>query len=134
MSSDMRITGAVTAGKGEGHAYLSMPGYRRQFQRHFDIDPYPGTLNVQLHGEHRKRFASLQEYKGVTLSGFEENGRTFGDVTCFPCRVDDVDGVVVIPEKSIYEDVMEVVAAVGLRDALDLHDGDRVAVEIPMDG
>lgn len=131
----MHITGTVITGKGEGHAYLSMPGYRRQFQRHLGIQPFPGTLNLELHGENSERFTSLREQNGIHISGFEADSRTFGSVTCFPCRVNDaIDGVVVIPKKSVYEDVMEIIAEVNLRDALDLHDGDQVTVYIPLDG
>ncbi len=128
----MQITGTVTTGRGEGHAYLARPGYRRQFQQRFAMTPFPGTLNLKLHGEDSTRFTSLQKRQGIQLSGFKEDGRTFGSVTCFPCRVNDaLDGVVVIPEKSVYDDVLEVVADVCLRDALDLQDGDLVTVEVP---
>lgn len=131
----MRITGTVITGKGEGHAYLARLGYRRLFQQRLDVQPYPGTLNLKLQGQHVERFASLKERQGVRISGFEEHGRTFGDVTCFPCQVNDtVEGIVIIPEKSVYEDVMEIVAEVCLRDALHLQDGDPVTVEIPLDG
>lgn len=127
----MRITGTVITGKGEGHAYIARPGYRRQFRQRFNMQPFPGTLNLQVHDENIERFRSLQTQQAVHLSGFAVQGQTFGAVTCYPCVVNDtVEGVVVIPEKSVYTDVMEIVADVCLRDALDLHDGDRVTVTI----
>ena len=128
----MRITGTVTTGRGAGGSYITRHGYRRQFQQHFDMQPYPGTLNLRLHGKNIRHFKTLREQPGVMLSGFYENGRHFGAVTCYPCTVENqVNGVVVIPEKSSYDDVMEIIARVCLRDTLGLQDGDRVAVTIP---
>ncbi len=128
---DMRITGTVITGKGEGGRYISRPGYRKQFRQRFDMKPFPGTLNIRLQGEDVERFANLQEHEGIHIAGFHQGDRTFGAVTCYPCRVNDtITGAVVIPEKSPYDDVMEVVADVCLRGALHLQDGDRVTVEV----
>jgi riboflavin kinase len=65
------------------------------------------------------------------LQSFTDDNQTFGAVRCFPCRVTDaVEGVVVIPARSNYDDVMEIVAGVCLRDLLGLKDGDKITVEI----
>lgn len=131
----MHITGTVTTGKGEGHAYMSRPGYRQQFQQHFDMQPFPGTLNLKLEGENIERFKALQEQSGIHLSGFREDSQTYGAVRCYPCQVNDaVQAVIVIPDKSVYREVMEVVSDVCLREVLNLHDGDSVTVEIPAEG
>jgi len=131
----MRITGTVITGKGEGESYISRPGYQEQFRQRLDMQPFPGTLNLKLQGDDVERFANLQEYEGIHIAGFQQGDRTFGAVTCYPCRVNDtVTGAVVIPGKSTYDDVMEVVADVCLRGALHLQDGDRVTVEVSPGG
>lgn len=131
---DMHITGTVITGKGEGSDYITRPGYQRQFKRRLGMQPFPGTLNLKLRGEYADRFRLLQEHPAVHLHGFTEHNQTFGDVRCFPCRVTGtVEGVVVIPEKSTYDDVMEIVADVCLRDMLGLKDGDKITVEIPLE-
>lgn len=127
----MHITGTVITGKGEGSTYIARPGYRQQFQRRLGMQPFPGTLNLKLQGENVERFRSLQEKPGIYLQSFTDNNQTFGGVRCFPCRVSGaVAGVIIIPVKSIYDDVMEIVADVYLRDVLGLKDGDKITVEI----
>ena len=131
---DMRITGTLITGKGEGSTYIARPGYRRQFQRRFGMQPFPGTLNLKLQGENVERFRSLQNEPGIQLQSFTDNNQMFGAVSCFPCSVTDaVEGVVVIPARSTYDDVMEIVAEVCLRSLLGLKDGDKIAVEIRLE-
>ncbi|MFO8132855.1 MAG: DUF120 domain-containing protein [Thermoplasmatota archaeon] len=128
---DMHITGTVVTGKGEGGSYISRPGYQEQFRQRLDMQPFPGTLNLRLQGDDVERFANLQEHEGIHIAGFQQGGQTFGAVTCYPCVVNDtVKGAIVIPQKSVYHDVMEIVADVCLRDTLHLQDGDPVTVTV----
>ena len=49
----------------------------------------------------------------------------------FRCRIDGVDGAVIMPKRTHYsKDVLEVIAPVSLRERLGLKDGDEVEVEV----
>jgi len=125
------LTGVVESGLGEGAYYMSLVPYCRQFRDHLGFTPYPGTLNIRLSPASvavRKRLG-LGEWHIV--EGFESEGRTFGRVRGIGCRIHDIPCGIIVPGRSHYpEDIIEVIAPTGLRDALGVKDGDEVTVEV----
>jgi riboflavin kinase len=96
--------------------------------------PFPGTLNLRLlKGSSRIR-DMLNKIPAIQISGFCDGQRTFGRGKCYPAKVKDIDAAIVIPERTHYpEDLIEIIAPVRLRDALDLKDGDKVLITIATD-
>ncbi len=123
------LNGRVITGLGEGQYYISLEGYRAQFRQKLGFDPFPGTLNVKLDPpsvELRKRICA-----GIKISGFKTQNRTFGNGSCFNVRILDINGAVIVPERTHYpEDIIEVIAPVNLRQYLNVEDGSTVAVEV----
>ena len=108
-----------------------MEGYKRQFEEKLGFTPYPGTLNLKIPKEQMFFRAKLDEMDGIKIEGFKTKERTFGDVKAFRCRVDGIEGAIVIPQRTHYpKDVIEIIAPVKLRDVLGLKDGDWVEVEV----
>ena len=125
------ISGRVMSGMGEGSYYMSLEDYRRQFVEKLGFNPYPGTLNLKIPKEQMYFRKMLDEEDGIIISGFVSENRTFGDVKAFRCRIDGIEGAVVLPARSHYQaDVLEVIAPVKLRERLNLKDGDVVEVEV----
>jgi len=125
------IKGKVFSGLGEGRYYVSLEGYKRQFEEKLGFTPYPGTLNLKIPKEQMLFRAKLDEMDGIKIEGFKTKERTFGDVKAFRCRVDGIEGAIVIPQRTHYpKDVIEIIAPVKLRDVLGLKDGDWVEVEV----
>jgi riboflavin kinase len=125
----MLIRGEVTSGKGEGRLYIVKNEYAEQFRKAFGFVPFPGTLNLVVTEKNYENFQSLKKRKGIKISGFEKDGERFGEVNCFNCILNGImKGVVVIPEKSRYDDVMEIASDKNLRYELSLSDGDKVDV------
>jgi riboflavin kinase len=75
----------------------------------------------------------LQGAKGIRIKGFERNGRTFGDVVCYPAKVQNIECAVVVPKRSHYEDIIEIICKYHLRRTLGLNDADVVEVRIQID-
>ena len=51
-----------------------------------------------------------------------------------PCRIKDIPCGIVVPGRSHYpEDIVEVIAPVGLREALGVKEGDRAVIEVAYD-
>jgi len=128
----IKLTGIVTSGFGEGRYYMEKGPYRDEFKRLLRFDPYPGTLNLRLSRrsdlEARKE---LDRLEGLIVRGFPDEGRTFGDVKCFRALIGGIEGAVVMPLRSHHgPDHLEVVAPVKLRDELELEDGKGVVVEV----
>ncbi len=127
----VKIRGKVFSGVGEGRYYVSLEGYRRQFRDKLGFDPYPGTLNLKIPKEEMYFRRRLDEEEGILIEGFSTKDRTFGEVKAFRCRVDGVEGAVVIPKRTHYpSEILEIIAPVKLRDKLGLKDGDVVEVEV----
>ncbi len=125
------IEGRVISGVGEGKYYVSLEGYRNQFIEKLGFDPYPGTLNLKIPKEQMYFRRLLDEEEGIIINGFKTEDRTFGDVKAFKCKIDGIEGAVVIPQRTHYSsDILEIISPVYLRGALKLKDGDRVVVEV----
>jgi len=125
------ITGKAMSGVGEGRYYVSLEGYRKQFIDKLNFDPYPGTLNIKLNKEQLYFRRRLDEEEGIKIEGFSTEDRTFGEVKAFRCRINGVEGAVVLPQRTHYPaDVLEVIAPVKIRDVLGIKDGDTVNVEV----
>ncbi|MFH1322777.1 MAG: DUF120 domain-containing protein [Methanobacteriota archaeon] len=123
------LTGKVITGLGEGQYYISLEGYRTQFIEKLGFTPYPGTLNVKLDTP------SVDIRKGISadleISGFTKDNRTFGRGSCFNIMIMDINGAVIVPERTHYpEDIIEIIAPVNLRKYLKLRDGSTVEVEV----
>ncbi|HID43213.1 MAG TPA: DUF120 domain-containing protein [Archaeoglobaceae archaeon] len=125
------ITGKAMSGVGEGRYYVSLEGYRKQFIDKLNFDPYPGTLNLKLNKEQLYFRRRLDEEDGIKIEGFSTKDRTFGEVKAFRCRINGIEGAVVLPQRTHYPpDVLEVIAPVRIRDVLEIKDGDTVNVEV----
>ena len=125
------IKGKVVSGVGEGKYYVSLDGYRKQFEEKLGFTPFPGTLNLKIPKEQMYFRRMLDEEDGILIEGFRTEDRTFGEVKAFRCRIDGVEGAVIMPKRTHYsKDVLEVIAPISLRDRLGLDDGDEVEVEV----
>lgn len=130
----IRLVGTVVSGKGEARRYTREPWALDAFMKAAGIDPFPGTLNLAVYdGVERTAWLKARTARGVLLpapsAGFCD-GRLFrAEVTAAPGRSEK--GAIVVPMVPGYpEDQLEIIAAVGLRDALAVEDGDEVAVRI----
>lgn len=126
----LAFSGTVTSGLGEGRYYLSQPGYVVQFSERLGYSPYPGTLNVRIGPEARRKVEVVGEWTGLRIDGFEASGRTFGGATCFPARMNGHPCHLIHPDRSHYQDVVEFIAPDRLRDVLTLHDDDPVQIDL----
>ncbi len=127
--------GIVVSGLGEGAYYMSRAGYKRQFLKYLGYIPYPGTLNIKLEDPYMiNQNKILRMIKGIKVSGFKGQRRTFGDVYLYPAKImDKVDGAVIYAERSIYgPDILEVISRYNLRETLGLSNGDKVRVIVTL--
>lgn len=126
----LAFSGQVTSGLGEGRYYLSQPGYIVQFQERLRYTPFPGTLNIRVDPKELLRIDGLRHWEGVRIDGFQASGRTFGGATCYAGRINSRPCHLIRPDRSHYQDVVELIAPESLRESLGVHDGDSVSVEV----
>lgn len=126
------ITGEVFTGFGEGAYYVSLNEYRTQIIEKLGFDPYPGTLNLKLTDPSDIYFRDVLNHRaGILIKGFSNGKRTYGSVKAFKAKIRNISAAVLLIERTHYgRDVLEVIAPVNLRQALNLKDGDKVSVEV----
>ncbi|MCJ2520328.1 MAG: DUF120 domain-containing protein [Candidatus Thermoplasmatota archaeon] len=132
MEATLTVKGVVDHGLGEGFYYMSQEDYRKQFRSKLGFDPYPGTLNLKIKGREMGKLEVLRTADGVQIEGFINGNRTFGGAHCFLASLSDVDCAVIIPVRSHYSDVLEVISRHHLRRKLGLKDGELVEVDITL--
>jgi len=129
------IYGRVSTGLGQGAAFTSRPLVRQQFLRSLGIDPHPGTLNLRIDPG---GLADWQEM--VTQPGIRIEPERAGDcgARCYPVLAagagqEAITAAVVVPEVPGYStSKVEVLAAISLRAALQIEDGDEVTLRAVM--
>jgi riboflavin kinase len=121
--------GIVRSGIGEGRYYLSQHTYLRAFKSKLGFEPFPGTLNLEL----SKEWLWVRSYiieNGERVEGYREGGKEFGGVRFCRGSLRGIPVGVLVPEKTVHQNVVEIVAEKNLRESLRLSDGDEVWVRI----
>lgn len=121
----MELEGRVVSGIGRGASYIGMSTYQNRFKEELGFIPYPGTLNIEVDEEARKRFQ--ENGNGIEIDSFEVDGERFSAVTAYPATIKDVDVAVLDLEITDHPNsIVELIAPVNLRDELSLEDGDKI--------
>jgi riboflavin kinase len=126
----MVLSGRIVAGVGEGSYYMSQTHYIEQFEKEAGFVPYPGTLDIKLDKDSVGLKEVIARLPSKEVSGFETKERAFGPVRFFPARLRKSRVALILPLRSHYTDVIELIAPQNLRRSLGLKDGDPVQVEV----
>ena len=114
---------------------MGLEWVQKQLREKVDMVPFPGTLNLQVSPETRSAlFARREGFLKIAEPSAPD--RPAPDCPGYIQRVKLLRGecsyrsaYLILPELTMYKDVLEIIAADNLRDALNLKDGDRVQVE-----
>jgi len=115
------IKGKVVTGSHEAAFFVDV--YNRYFRQKLGFDCYPGTLNIQTEKN------CMDELKNqITIIPEEALYR----VDLYKVKINQkISGAVVVPEKTKHgRQIIELVAAVNLRKALKVKDGDEITCEL----
>lgn len=125
--ANLSLRGKVYSGKGEGKKFVSLPWVERQIHEKLGFSPYPGTLNIRLSREglaNKKMLTKAERIEIEPEKGFCKGFLIKGKISGLGC------GIIVPLVPAYPPDVVEVVAAVFLRQRLHLSDGREVAVTV----
>ena len=130
------IHGILASGIGLGKTFTRLDWAREQFLTRVGIDPFAGTLNVKISdGPSRTAWDRLKATPGIHIDN-PNDGPHDCDARCYRVEIVALDGraypaAIVLPEVDGYpEEQIELICAIGLRDALGLGDGDCVRLRI----
>jgi len=130
VDDQINLRGVITDGMGEGGYYICQIGYMAQFEEKLGFKPYEGTLNIVIDREDVGKLDIIRSAPGETIYGFSSEGRSFGKVTAHKARIRSIECAVVMPERSHYDNVIEVVCQYHLRRTLSIGNGDHVEIKI----
>ncbi|OIO64346.1 hypothetical protein COY28_00435 [Candidatus Woesearchaeota archaeon CG_4_10_14_0_2_um_filter_57_5] len=140
------LSGTLVSGLGEGRFYLSQEEYREVINKAAGFTPFAGTLNLQVAATETATF--LDTLRPIVVMGFQRKDRTFGGFTLYPCTMtkksvrparkttrrraashasEGYQVAIIRPERTSHPDtIIEIIALMNLRRALDLADGDTL--------
>ena len=132
---EIEMKGTLETGLGEGGYYISKKGYMSQFKQKLGWEPYEGTFNLRLDEDEVPKIEAMRAAEGMLISGFEQEGRTFGKAWVFDCALrngtSNVDDCAIIsPKRTHYKRVVEIISPVFLRDKLDAKDGETFIISV----
>ena len=130
LTNQVVFKGKIVSGMGEGKYYTEQKGYIEQFKEKLGFVPYPGTLNVGIEYVERNKLRLLKNYGGIIIDEFKTKNRTFGKVLCFKAKINNSEGVIVLPMRSHYSNILEFISPHFLREKLHLKDDDVVKIVI----
>jgi CTP-dependent riboflavin kinase len=128
------LLGRLVAGKGQGKHFTRLEWARQQFLDKLGIDPFPGTINLIVDDpKSTKAWNRLKGTPGVRIDN-PNDGPKDCDARCYPVSIEGrIDAAIVLPEVDGYSPVkIEIIAATGVRDALDVDDGDSMRLRIKL--
>ena len=129
-SESIAIRGRVVEGLKESSFFTHLPWVREQFITKLGIDPYPGTLNLDIvDPEDVEKLTEIKKRKGIEIVPAEPR---FCSAKCFHVLVcGKIKGAIIIPQVPDYpESKLEIISSERIRDVLSLNVGALVLVEI----
>ncbi|MDR2866277.1 MAG: DUF120 domain-containing protein [Methanomassiliicoccaceae archaeon] len=132
LTDHVAIHGKVVTGMGEGGYYITQKPYMDQFQSLLGFRPFEGTLNIKVSKEDLGKLEVIRYTPGHLIEGFEKDGRTFGNVVAYKAKIQNLECALVIPQRSHYSDILEIVCKFHLRRTLSINDGDEIGVIIDL--
>ncbi len=103
---------------------------KSQFISKLSIDPYPGTLNLEIIApESLQTFNKLKTKKGIAI---QPEDPSFCSAKCYPVLINgQLKAAIVLPLVEGYpENKMELIASEKIKEALSLNTGEMLEVEI----
>ena len=123
----LKLTGTVVSGLGQSASFLCIPWVSGQLEEKLNFSPYPGTLNINVHGSRiQKVLKRLGKERIVPAEEGFCDALIFGGTIAgrYPC------GVILPLVPGYPTSILEMVAPVHLKEALGVADGDGIEFEI----
>lgn len=134
-SRDILVKGVVFSDQGRAGAFLGIDWVREGVRERVGFDPYPGTLNVRASGADLNRWEQVRQHGGRVV--LPSPDPAFCNAFLFTGSLEGWDSqpgsreriAVVVPEVEEYPaDKLEIIAAVSLKQARSVRDGDQLTV------
>ena len=128
------LSGKVVDGAGKAAHFTQLDWVQEQCLTKLGFRPYPGTLNLEVAEKSLPVVEVLRREEGIRLVPPDPESCA---ARVLPLSVGTVSGALIVPEESVNihgKKIIEVMAPVRLKDALDIYEGDSVTLEITKPG
>ena len=128
------LSGKVVGGAGKAAHFTQLDWVQEQCFTKLGFRPYPGTLNMEVAEKSLPVVEVLRREEGIRLVPPDPE---YCAARVLPLSVGTVSGALIVPEESVNihgKKIIEVMAPVRLKDALDIYEGDSVTLEITKPG
>lgn len=129
-SKELVVEGTLFTGLGEGSYYISREGYVTRIKEFLGFEPFPGTMNLRFTDDFSSFGSIIENIPGFEVQPFEQDGRKFGAIKLLKAKVFGTQVGIVLPERTHYEKVLEIISPDNLRMKYGLKDGDKISVTI----
>ena len=126
----MKIRGKIVEGLRVGRSFTRIPWVRAQFISKLSIDPYPGTLNLEIVDvEDLQKFEALKAMEGIEIPPEDP---AFCSGKSYPVLVGGrLKGAIILPMVESYpKNKMELITSENVKEALSVKEGDYLEVEV----
>ena len=126
----VKIQGRIVEGLQVSANFTQIPWVRKQFISKLSIDPYPGTLNLEIVDQKDlQNFTKLKATRGVEITPEDSS---FCTGKCYSVIIEGkLKGAIILPVVENYpKDKMELIASLNIKKALSVNTGDFLEVEI----
>jgi CTP-dependent riboflavin kinase len=126
----VKIRGRIVEGLRVGANFTQVSWVRKQFISKLSIDPYPGTLNLEIvEQKDLQNFEVLKATQGVEILPEDPS---FCSAKCYPVLINGLlRGAIVLPMVEGYpKNKMELIASESIKRVLSVKAGDDLEVEI----
>lgn len=126
----IKVRGRIVEGLRVGSTFTQIPWVRKQFIQKLNVDPYPGTLNLEIVDlKDSQNFWELKSTLGVEIIPEDPS---FCNAQCYPVLINgQLKGAIVFPRVKDYpENKMELIASQNIKEVLSVKGGDVLEVEI----
>lgn len=130
MLESWTLAGKIVSGVGQAAFFTQLAWVQEQCEARVGFRPYPGTLNIEPDSESEALLVSILKAEAIIL---EPPDPQFCVGRVLPASIGGIEGALIIPEERVNVHgarILEIMAPVGIKDALGLNDGDRVALTV----
>ncbi len=126
----VKIRGRIVEGVRVGANFTQIPWVKKQFISKLSIDPYPGTLNLEICDQKDlQNFEKLKATQGMEIT---PDNPSFCSGKCYSVLIGrKLKGAILLPVVENYpKNKMELVTSENMKETLSVNTGDVLEVEI----
>ncbi|MGD8290629.1 MAG: CTP-dependent riboflavin kinase [Desulfobacterales bacterium] len=130
MKDHWKISGKIIRGAKQGAYFTQLDWVQKQCQQKLGFRPYPGTLNLEIATENIAKLDTVMARDGIELVSPDSN---FCSGLVIPVTIEGIAGAIVAPATDVRvhaKNIIEIISPLGLKDGLEVADGDRVSLTI----